>query len=82
MPVIKRWLGDVPEVCDLDPTHKITNTFIDGRVREAGSWANMCPDCHGKYGVGLGQGYGQKYQRTSTVDGKGNPVTHWIKVGG
>lgn len=77
MAKLRYWMGDTPETCDLHPEHKITNTFIDGRVREAGSWANMCPECHATYGVGLGQGHGQKYEKRQ-IDGK----TRWVKIGG
>lgn len=40
----------------------IANDFVDGRTKH-GSWADMCLACHGRHGVGLGVGKGQRYQR-------------------
>jgi len=52
--------------------------FIDGRTKH-GPWAIMNPTSFEMYGVGLGLGKGQKYQRSGVgVDGK---VT-WSKVAG
>lgn len=66
------WTGDVPEYCQL--TRKLlTHTFIDGKTK-MGPWAIMSEDAHAKYGVGLGQGKGQKYQHQR--NGK------WLKVEG
>lgn len=46
--------------CDICQAKNL-DTFIDGNTK-LGSWANMCPVCHKKYGFGLGTGVGQKYQ--------------------
>ena len=69
----KYWCGDPPDKCDIDGV-RITKTFVDGRTRAYASWAIMCPLCFEAYGVGLGTGNGQEYQRQD--DGR------WLKVGG
>jgi hypothetical protein len=61
----KRWTGDLPTECDigkhvLGESHPLTDGFIDGATT-FGQWANMCPSCHARYGVGLGTGRGQQY---------------------
>ena len=60
MPV-KTWSGTPPATCDLCPT-SISTEFVDGRVRGGSSWAILCPDCHARYGVGIGTGLGQRYR--------------------
>lgn len=72
----KYWMGDIPTVCDLDQNHPITTKFIDGKTSH-GPWGNMCPECHKRFGFGLGTGKGQEYTKTE-VDG----VTRWLKTGG
>lgn len=74
------WLGDVPEQCDLKlgferhgAHSSIGKVFVDGRTR-GGPWAIMCENCHQTQGVGLGQDYGQKYEKQE--DGK------WLKTAG
>jgi len=53
-----KWIGDVT---DCDVCHdEIQGHFIDGKTIY-GPWALMCDTCHGKVGVGLGTGYGQRY---------------------
>ena len=66
------WVGDPPDKCQL-MGEPIIDVFIDGAVL-GGSWACMCPKCHQTFGVGLGEGKGQKYIRQS--DGK------WLKEEG
>jgi len=39
--------------------HKV---FIDGAT-SFGPWGIMCPSCHAQYGMGLGGGRGQKYEK-------------------
>ena len=65
----KKWVGELPEKCDVcevlltqqTTSGKLLRTrFIDGRTR-IGSWAIMCPLCHAGVGVGLGMGRGQEY---------------------
>jgi len=68
----KYWIGLEPTECDLNKC-VITTTFIDGRTK-FGPWANLCPKCHKKFGIGLGAGKGQQYQKQ--VDGK------WLKTKG
>ena len=65
------WSG--PTTCDFDGMkvgdrlvanwdHDCSTTIIDGSARFA-SWSVMCPKCHAKFGIGLGVGKGQKYER-------------------
>jgi len=68
------WVGDAPTRCDWNTRHKITKTFVDGRTRRSGSWANMCLDCHREHGIGLGIGRGQQYQKQ--LGGR------WLKIAG
>jgi hypothetical protein len=58
--------------CDICGTPK-PQKIIDGVVRGR-SWALMCPDCHKLFGVGLGTGKGQLFEKQ--VDGT------YVKVGG
>ena len=61
-PEVQVWMGSNPEKCDICSC-KIEDDFIDGRTKY-GPWANMCPACHCKDGVGLGTGKGQKYKKS------------------
>lgn len=56
---MKKWLSEVPEVCDIcgKPFGK---HFIDGATK-MGAWALMCEKCHKNFGKGLGIGSGQLY---------------------
>lgn len=48
-----------PEQCDI--CHgPIDEWFVDGKTR-FGPWGDMCKQCFGMYGIGLGTGKGQKY---------------------
>jgi hypothetical protein len=73
----KYWTGDPPARCDLADAvigkHDIRDTFIDGKTTN-GPWANMCLKCARMYGVGVGMGRGQQYERQH--DGR------WLKVAG
>jgi len=63
-------MGTRPTVCDLNPKHSLLDKpWVDGRTT-LGPWGNLCERCHGEFGVGLGIGKGQKYDK----DG--------IKIGG
>ena len=67
----KYWVGDPPTRCDI--CHEpIRMTFTDGATMRY--WANMCPCCHGLYGLGLGTGRGQQY--TKQRNGR------WLKTAG
>jgi hypothetical protein len=56
------WAGKSPEKCDI--CHgDIKDHFVDGKTK-MGPWANMCEKCHRQHGVGLGEGKGQKYDKT------------------
>ena len=71
--VRKQWLGSIPEACDICE-EPLIEEFIDGRLRQHGSWAIMCLACHAASGVGLGIGRGQHYQRVAEGD-----EAKWIK---
>ncbi len=63
----KFWIGPAPERCDiceadLIPAYAGKGVFIDGATSR-GPWACMCTACFTHYGVGLGTGRGQKYER-------------------
>ena len=55
----KTWIGEPPSVCDMCNL-PITKEFIDAKTCY-GVWGCLCFDCHETYGVGLGEGRGQKY---------------------
>lgn len=62
-----QWLSEIPDECQIPNCGvKIVNEFIDGGT-QMGPWANMCPACSDKVGIGLGEGMGQRYKRA--VDG-------------
>ena len=68
----KCWAGLVPLNCDL--CHGVIgSTFVDGRTTQ-GPWGCLCPQCHSRYGVGLGTGRGQRYDKQA--DGR------WLKTAG
>ncbi len=54
------WSGDSGD-CDFCQ-QTLTTEFIDGKT-VAGPWAKMCPLCALDFGVGVGTGKGQVYQR-------------------
>jgi hypothetical protein len=74
---MKYFLGPPPECCDSCGT-KITDSFIDGQMKSTGPtnyiWAYMCKECHKEYGIGLGSGKGQQFEKDD--DGK------FLKVSG
>lgn len=51
------------QLCD----RPITTEYIDGVVKGARCWANMCVTCHTKEGVGLGTGRGQRFKLVSDL---------------
>jgi hypothetical protein len=67
----KYWMG-YPGDCNVCCV-EFKEHFIDGST-VFGPWANMCPDCHSRHGVGLGTGRGQKYEKQE--DGR------WLKIAG
>lgn len=68
MTSVKRWVGEKPRHCDLC-ARALTRGWVDGKTIR-GPWANMCHGCHKRYGVGLGLGRGQQYDRDGVkVDG-------------
>lgn len=71
MPQEKFWIGSAPQQCDIDQT-PLVDEFVDGATR-TGPWANMCPECFKKFGIGLGVGRGQHYVK--------QPDGRWKKVG-
>ena len=64
------WVGEVThcQLCE----QPLGMSMVDGVVRGHG-WANLCKECHDKFGIGLGPGKGQMYQ----WDGH-----NWIKIQG
>ena len=53
------WVGSL--TCDF--CKKICkDSLIDGKTIH-GPWAVMCPSCFEKYGIGLGLGKGQLYEK-------------------
>lgn len=51
--------------CSICHAQKLVE-YIDGKT-VAGPWANMCVDCFGTYGIGLGLGKGQFYRSLEGV---------------
>ena len=77
--VEKKWQGAKPE-CDLcgQPPQEF---FVDGQVKGHSSWALMCQDCFPRYGRGLGEGVGQKYDaKTLKKIGSEAPVETWRDI--
>ena len=64
---VKKWIGPSPKQCDIC-RKKLADgkTFVDGKTR-MGAWANMCPSCFTRVGVGTGTGRGQKYCTKTNV---------------
>lgn len=52
------------QLCD----RSITAEFVDGVVKGASAWAMMCPCCHVKEGIGIGNGRGQRYKLVSRLE--------------
>lgn len=69
----KFWIGEPPTECDICGK-PITDQFVDGATVK-GPWACMDLECHSIYGVGLGLGRGQFYEKQ--LDGR-----RWLKVEG
>ena len=65
------WSGDPGEKDDFG--FPIKDEFIDGKT-QMGPWANMAPSTFKIHGIGLGQGYGQRYKKQA--DGR------WLKIEG
>jgi hypothetical protein len=66
----KYWMGSPPVNCDI--CHKpFGDSFTDGATT-MGPWGNMCSSCFTKFGVGLGTGRGQRYEKQK--DGR------WLKT--
>ena len=65
----KYWNGD-PQDCDI--CHKkLSDSFVDGATT-MGPWAIMCQTCFSAFGVGLGTGRGQRYEKQKD--------NRWLKV--
>ena len=65
----KKWLSnyDNCDICGCQIKEKVPY-FVDGKtVFKGGIWGLLCPDCHKKYGCGLGCGFGQKYDGKTGV---------------
>jgi hypothetical protein len=66
------WISPAPKTCDIC-SGPIKERFTDGKT-QFGPWANMCPNCFGRYGFGLGTGQGQQYTRQAD--------NRWLKTAG
>lgn len=64
------WVGLPPSHCNMCD-RVFTAEFIDGKTA-MGPWANMCGACHYKFGMGLGIGKGQRYEK--------QPDGRWAKM--
>lgn len=69
---VRTWAGTAPTICDLNG-EKLETAFVDGRLR-FGGWGMFCVTCHEQFGIGLGTGRGQKYEK--------QPSGVWLKTGG
>lgn len=58
---------NTPSNCDLC-TGPIKDRFVDGRLRDIGQWAYMCPGCHKVHGHGFGIGRGQEFTKQPNGD--------------
>lgn len=65
------WLSRVPLLDDFGAI--IGSNFVDGKTNN-GKWAIMSERSFTKFGIGLGTGKGQLYEKQ--VDGR------WLKTGG
>ena len=65
------------KTCDLCQG-KCSDEFVDGVTKLSGLWGNMCADCFRRYGIGLGTGVGQRYEKKMDDSGK----NYWKKVEG
>jgi hypothetical protein len=63
---------DPPTACDVCEA-TIGEEFTDAKTTH-GPWANLCPACFRKIGVGLGTGRGQRYRR--------QPDGQYVKIEG
>lgn len=70
----KIYYTNPPDDCDICKCALADEKYmIDGAMKGAGGWANMCAECFLAYGVKIEWGYGQLYMR----DENG-----WLLVGG
>jgi hypothetical protein len=63
----KKWHGTWPancDYCDLPLTNH--STFFDAKTK-VGPWGLFCPSCFEMLCLGLGTGYGQKYDSKTLV---------------
>jgi hypothetical protein len=67
----KYWQGSTRSTDDFG--RPITTEFVDGKT-VMGPWASMAPESFRIFGVGLGNGRGQRYVKQA--DGR------WLKVEG
>jgi len=64
--------SDPPSKCDVCKA-TLCEDFMDAKTTH-GPWANLCPACFRKIGVGLGTGRGQHYRR--------QPDGEYVKIAG
>ncbi len=53
---------NAPDCCDICKAH-IRDSFTDGFNPHYHTWANHCPACADAFGVRLGTGKGQRYDK-------------------
>jgi len=66
------WNGSAPVKCDIC-SFDFGQFFVDGKTK-MGPWACMCKICFSRYGLGLGTGRGQQYEK--------QPSGEWLKTQG
>lgn len=72
MPKSKVKYINPPSKCDICEGPFLNDVMYDAKTLR-GAWANMCMECFHNYGVGLGTGLGQEYQKQGP---------DWIKTRG
>ena len=61
-----------PMECCLCHCEFTNSKFVDGVIPHAGwKWGLMCTNCHDQYGLGIGPGKGQLFQKVEDI---------WVKI--
>lgn len=60
--MVKMWNKPLPKKCD-SCGGPLPGGFVDGKTK-FGPWGILCLPCHQIYGVGIGLGRGQLYDKT------------------
>jgi hypothetical protein len=56
---MSKWIGKLPERCDICRDRFKDGTFVDAATKSG--WGCLCTDCHKERGFGIGVGRGQRY---------------------